>query len=125
MENKELGKIQNTENIKKMKKKEYHRVILTTDANGALEAFTQKLCDEFSFSSITKSDVANWLLERIEKKISTSEASEILESNFDETKALNELLKNHKNGSGELPAEISQALKSHLKLSRKLKKTNQ
>lgn len=123
MENKELEQKKEIQKHKR-KREEHYRVILTKSANMALESFTNKISDEISFSNITKSDVANWLLERIEKKISTSEANEILDSNFDETKALNNLLKNHKNGVQDLPQEIALALKSHLKMARKTKKAS-
>lgn len=121
MENKEEEQKKEIQNNKR-KREEHYRVILTKSANTALEAFTNKISDEVSFSNITKSDVANWLLERIEKKISTSEANEILDSNFDETMALNSLLKNHKKGSQTIPNEIAAALRSHMGINKKLKK---
>ena len=117
----EISKIKKNDETPRKEKRKYSqqfRVVLNRRANDALEELTIKINSEFEHGEITKSDVANWVLERVKNKINQSEIDEIKEANFDETKALAELLRNSKNDNSSLPPEVIKALKSHIGFSK-------
>lgn len=119
--NPDTKKEENPTKIKKRSNQQY-RVVLNENDNSALENLTHKINEGFEYGEINKSDVANWWLANLEKKVSTSEINAIREANFDESKALERILKNAKYGSQKLPPEIASALKNHLGLPRTKKK---
>jgi hypothetical protein len=88
---------------------EQYRVVISKEANWALEEVTRKVNLEFNAGLVTKSDVANYFLADFKKLISDSDVRAIRSLHFDEKKVLNSILKKE----DELPEEIKRAIRDH------------
>lgn len=112
----------NTENIEiqnpikkseKRNSREQFRVVLNKEANESLAKVVNKVNEDFNCGSISKSDVANWFLQKLNGSISKSEIKELQELHFDEKKMLADLLKSSASRENEIPVDIRKALKEH------------
>lgn len=89
--------------------KEQFRVVINRDANEALEAFIGRLKEGSGSSNITKSDLANYLFQRLDEYLGESEILEIKSLHFDTTQALKALIRQAQNG-GDLPDTLREML---------------
>ncbi len=95
--------------IQTTKSKEQFRVVLDRDANEALESFVARLNQEENVAKVSKSDVANFVLQRISDLLGDPEIADIRATYFDAKTALEGILKNKET----LPEEIQAALLKH------------
>lgn len=95
--------------IQKPQPKEQFRVVIDREANDALENIVAKLNQEPGAHKLSKSDVANFVLQRIEEMLGEAEIADIRATYFDPKIALEGILKN----GNSLPEEIENALLKH------------
>jgi hypothetical protein len=115
-------------NIKKEKDKkrnrglkdgrEQFRVVISAEANVALEAVLGTVADGFDAGAITKSDIANFVFMNLQKYLLDSDIKTLRGIHFDEKKVLSSLLKNE----SELPQDLKNAIRAHYGLMDKEKK---
>lgn len=115
-------------NIKKEKDKkennslisgrEQFRVVVSAEANMAIEAVLRRVCEGFDVGSITKSDIANFVFLNLQKYFLDSDIKTLRGIHFDEKKMLGTLLKNER----ELPQDLKNAIRAHYGISSKEKK---
>ena len=100
------SKNQNHRN-KKRNVREQFRVILGTKANESLERIVHQVNDNFHCGTITKSNVVDWLLTKLNGSISPTEAKTLQELHVDEKKMLQKILKQSKMTDENLPPDLS------------------
>ena len=115
------SKNQNHRN-KKRKIQEQFRVILGNKANESLERIVHKVNDNFYCGTITKSNVIDWLLMKLNGSIFPADVRNLRELHVDEKKMLQELLKESTTTDESLPANIQDALRKHFGFSGKAKR---
>ena len=98
---------------KKRNVQEQFRVILGTKANESLERIVQQVNDNFHCGTITKSNVIDWLLTKLNGSISPAEIRILRELHIDEKKMLQDLLKESTMTGESLPSNIQDALRKH------------
>ncbi len=123
MEKKEVveSKNQNHRN-KKRSIQEQFRVILGSKANESLEKIVCQVNDGFQCGTITKSNVMDWFLVRLDGSINQVEVRTLRELHIDEKKMLQDLLKESKMTEENLPHDIQEALRKHFGFSGKAKR---
>ncbi len=89
--------------------KEQFRVVIDREANDALEAFVGRLNSDPLATKLSKSDVANYLLQCIDRHLKESEIAEIRAIHFDPKKALEGLLR----AGDDLPQNLREAVLKH------------
>ena len=94
------------------------RVVVGSDANKNLEDLVLKVNLGFDGGSVTKSDVAAYIFQNLNKLISESDIKNIRSIHFDEKKVLGSLLR----GEHDLPEELRKAIRAHFGLNEKEKK---
>lgn len=94
------------------------RVVVGPDANKNLEDLVLKVNLGFDGGSVTKSDVAAYIFQNLNKLISESDIKNIRSIHFDEKKVLGSLLR----GEHDLPEELRKAIRAHFGLNEKEKK---
>ena len=97
--------------------RESSRVVITNEANMALEQVVKKVGEGF-YSAITKSDVANFVFLNLDRLISDADIKAIRGLHFDDKKVLGSLLKN----DDDLPEDLKKAIRSYYGISEKEKK---
>jgi hypothetical protein len=103
-----------------LEEREQNRVVITRDANAAIEEMARTVNLGFDGSTISKSDIANYMFLNITKLISESDIKAIRTLHFDERRVLGSLLR----AENELPEELKKAIRAHYGISDKEKKKN-
>lgn len=94
------------------------RVVICADANKALEELVLNVNLGFDGGSVTKSDIANYVFQNLNKLISEADIRNIKSIHFDEKKVLGSLLR----GEHDLPEDLRKAIRTHFGLNEKEKK---
>ena len=94
------------------------RVVITDEANKALEEIVAKVGVGFDAGTITKSDVANFVFQNITKYFSDADTKALRSLHFDDKKVLSTILKS----DSDLPEELKKAIRQHYGVSEKEKK---
>lgn len=100
---------------------EQYRIVIHKDASECLERMLAKVTDGFDAGSVSKSDVANWLILNAANSFGDAEAKEIQKLHFDERKILGSLLRDSKN-ENKLPETVRKAIREHFGLNEGLKR---
>lgn len=98
--------------------REQFRVVISGEANGALEGMLKRVTDGFESGSVTKSDLANYVFQNLQKFLSESDIKILRALHFDEKKVLGSLLKTE----DELPEDLKKAIRAHYGIIEKDKK---
>jgi len=98
---------------KKRNVQEQFRVILGNKANESLEKIVHQVNDNFQCGTITKSNVVDWLLTKLNGSISPAEVRGLRELHIDEKKMLQDLLKESTMTGENLPPDIRGVLRKH------------
>ncbi len=85
------------------------RVVIDREANDALESYVAKLNRDNDTSKVSKSDLANFIFQRIDDLLGDADIADIRAKYFDAKKAIEVILK----GGATLPGEIHEALLKH------------
>ena len=115
------NKNQNHRN-KKRNVREQFRVILGNKANESLERIVHQVNDNFNCGTITKSNVVDWLLTKLNGSISPTEVKTLRELHIDEKKMLQDLLKESTTPGSVLPPDIRGVLRNILAFMERSKK---
>lgn len=99
--------------LKTDKKSEQHRVVISAAANSLLEQARLKIINGAEDVELSKSDLANYVFENIERMLTESDARTLRSDFFDESKFLESLRKRKAEGQ-ELPPHIRKAIREHL-----------
>lgn len=89
--------------------REMFRVVISKESNDALETVLKKCTDGFDSGSISKSDIANYVFQNLNKFFQDSDIKSLRAAHFDEKKMLSSMLKNE----SDLPLELRQAIRAH------------
>lgn len=89
--------------------REVFRVVISKESNESLEQLLKKCTEGFESGSISKSDIANYIFQNINKFFQDGDIKNLRAAHFDEKKMLNSMLK----ADSELPLELRQAIRSH------------
>ena len=92
--------------------KEQFRVVISREANEAIEAFIEKLASGSDSSKITKSDLANYIFTSVGIILNESHISEIRARYFDAKKALEGILKGA-TSCDDIPHNLREAVLKH------------
>ncbi|MEK6555424.1 MAG: hypothetical protein AABZ31_09300 [Bdellovibrionota bacterium] len=95
-----------------------HRVVISKDSNEALESVLHRCAEGFDSGTITKSDVANYILQNVNKFFSEADIKNLRAAHFDEKKVLGSILRTE----GDLPEDVKKALRIHYGIADKEKK---
>ncbi|MGE3759089.1 MAG: hypothetical protein AB7H97_15105 [Pseudobdellovibrionaceae bacterium] len=113
------------ENKKNSKKKEaslstgeVFRVVISKEANEALESALGRCTDGFDTGAITKSEVANYVFQNLNRFFQDSDVKALRAANFDDKKVLSSILKT----DDDLPDELKKAIRAHYGIADKEKK---
>jgi hypothetical protein len=109
--------------IKKTKtiEEDQHRVVISKEANTALESMVSRANDGFEGGEVTKSDLANFIFINFVKSFSDSDIKTLRNLHFDEMKVLKSLLRKA-GDDGALPDHLKRALREHYGLESKDRK---
>ncbi len=88
--------------------RDQHRVVITKDANEAIDLLVASVNEEFEAGEITKSDIANYVFLNLPRFILESDIKILRAQHFNPKKALTSLLKG-KNG---IPEELQKTLRA-------------
>ena len=115
----------NTINKEKKKKKyegvdgrEQFRVVITVEANKAIEEIAIKVNEGFEAGAVSKSDIANYIFLNLSKSISDGDIKNLRTIHFDDKKVLSTLLRDE----SELPDDLKKAVRAYYGISDKEKK---
>lgn len=118
----DILEIQKTKNKKEKsvekESKELFRVVINPEANVVLENALRKVNEGFEAGTVTKSDIANFIFQNMEKYFSESDIRNLRTQHFDDKKVLSNILKNE----NDLPEELKKAIRSHYGISERDKK---
>lgn len=106
---------------RKSSEEEQYRVVISKEANEALEELTRKTNNGFLGGEVTKSDVANLIFLNSLKSFSENDVKTLRNLHFDEHKMLKALLRGA-NKESDLPDEIRKALREHYGLNEQSKR---
>ena len=115
----EKSKIKNEEKTEAKSEKEIQeqvRVVINKEASDALESMLTKVTDGFEAGTITKSDLANWLIMITKESFGDSEVRTLRQLYFDERKILAALLRDSKDQNN-IPESLKRAIRDHYGLS--------
>ncbi len=98
--------------------REQFRVVISGDANCALEEMLKRVTDGFEAGAVTKSDVANYVFQNLQKFLSESDIKNLRATHFDEKRVLGSLLK----AEDDLPDDLKKAIRAHYGIIEKDKK---
>ena len=115
------NKDQNHRNTKRNVQEQF-RVVLGNKANESLERIVNQVNDGFHCGTITKSNVVDWLLTKLNGSVSPAEVRVLRELHIDEKKMLQDLLKESTTSGGSLPPGIQDALRKHFGFSGTVKR---
>lgn len=121
--------IQNQEKTETQSKKakaseeDQYRVVISREANEALELMTKRTNDGFDGGEVTKSDIANFVFIRYAKEFPEADIKHLRHMYFDEKKVLRALLRKA-GDQGALPEDLKRALREHYGLESKDRKTS-
>lgn len=99
---------------------EVFRVVISKESNEALESALSRCVEEFNSGTITKSDVANYVLQNLSKFFSENDVKNLRAMHFDEKKMLGSILRT----DADLPEELAKAIRAHYGISEKEKRRN-
>lgn len=88
---------------------EVFRVVISRESNDSLEVVLSRCSDGFDSGTITKSDVANYVLQNLAKFFSDSDVKTLRATHFDERKVLGSILRN----DDDLPEDLRKAIRTH------------
>ena len=97
------------ENNSLINSREQFRVVISAEANMAIEAVLRRVCEGFDVGSITKSDIANFVFLNIQKFFLDSDIKTLRGIHFDEKKMLGTLLR----ADADLPDELKKAVETY------------
>lgn len=100
---------------------EQNRVVIDKDANKILEKEVLKANKGFDAGIITKSDLANYVFQHLDKFLTESDFKKLRSLHFDDKKVLSDLVRKT-DDTKDLPEEIRRALREHYGLVDKDKK---
>lgn len=87
--------------------KELFRVVINPEANMVLENVLKKVNEGFEAGTVTKSDIANFIFQNIDKYFSENDIRNLRTQHFDDKKVLSNILKNE----NDLPEELKKAIR--------------
>jgi hypothetical protein len=85
-----------------------------------LESVVDRVADGFSAGAVTKSDVANYIFQNIQKFFLDSDLKNLRSQHFDDKKVLGTILR----GESDLPEDLKKAIRMHYGITDKDKKKN-
>lgn len=88
---------------------EVYRVVITRDSNEALESVFDRCVGGFDSGTITKSDVANYIFQNINKFFTDNDVKNLRAAYFNEKKVLGSILRT----DADLPEELKKAIRAH------------
>lgn len=97
---------------------EVFRVVISKNSNEYLEQLLLKCSEGFENGSISKSDIANYVFQNINRFFQDSDIKALRSLHFDEKKMLSSILKNE----SDIPEELRKAIRAHYGLGEKEKK---
>lgn len=103
---------------------EQYRIVIHKDASDCLEKMLAKVTDGFDAGSVSKSDVAAWLILNAASSFGDSEAKAIQKLHFDERKILGALLRDSRD-ENKIPEAVRKAIREHYGLSEGVKRKPQ
>lgn len=94
------------------------RVVISKESNEALESVLSRCTDGFDAGTLTKSDVANYILQNVNKFFQDSDVKNLRAMHFDEKKVLGTILRTE----ADLPEELRKAIRAHYGINDREKK---
>lgn len=86
-----------------------YRVVITRESNEALESVFDRCVGGFDSGTITKSDVANYIFQNINKFFTDNDVKNLRAAHFNEKKVLGSILRT----DADLPEELKKAIRAH------------
>lgn len=99
---------------------EVFRVVISKESNEALESAVSRCAEGFDAGEFTKSDIANYIFQNLNKFFSEADVKNLRIAHFDEKKMLGSILRTNM----DLPEELAKAIRSHYGISEKEKRRN-
>ncbi len=97
---------------------EVFRVVISKESNEALESALSRCAGGFDSGTITKSDVANYIFQNVNKFFSEADVKNLRAAHFDEKKMLGSILRT----DADLPEDLRKAIRAHYGVDDKEKK---
>ncbi len=104
-----LGLGQRNNKVSSTNGNDVFRVVISKESNDSLEVVLGRCSEGFDSGTITKSDVANFVFQNLEKFFSESDIKTLRAAHFDEKKVLGAILRN----DDDLPEDLRKAIRSH------------
>lgn len=101
------------------KAKEIYRVVVSGEANKALDTVIAKVNAEWEAGKISKPQMVSWIIQRFSAKVSDKDIQEIRAAHFDKVAYLEGLLKKAKE-SGQVPTELDALFQGNVTASKKV-----
>jgi hypothetical protein len=105
----------------KIENQEQYRVVINKSASEMLEKMLVQVTNGFEGGSISKSDLANWIILNSQESFGEAEIKTIRQLHFDERKILASILKDSKD-ENRLPENLKRAIREHFGLAEAGKK---
>ncbi|MGE3263196.1 MAG: hypothetical protein AB7K68_15555 [Bacteriovoracia bacterium] len=97
---------------------EVFRVVISKESNEALESAVRRCAEGFDAGEFTKSDIANYIFQNLNKFFSAADVKNLRVAHFDEKKMLGSILRT----DADLPEELRKAIRAHYGVDDKEKK---
>lgn len=97
---------------------EVFRVVISKESNEALESAVSRCAEGFDAGEFTKSDIANYIFQNLNKFFSEADVKNLRVAHFDEKKMLGSILRT----DADLPEELRKAIRAHYGVDDKEKK---
>ena len=102
---------------------EQYRVVINKDASNILEKMLARVTEGFEAGSVSKSDLANWLIANSQESFGDAEVKTIRQLHFDERKILASMLKESKDENN-IPENLKRAIREHFGLAETKKRAS-
>ncbi len=114
---KDKGRNKNKDEKKAEKEnQEQYRVVINKEASKVLEKMLSQVTTGFEASSISKSDLANWVILNSQESFGEAEVRVLRQLHFDERKILASLLRDARDQNN-IPENLKKAIREHFGLS--------
>nr|BFD68043.1 hypothetical protein HAGR004_30650 [Bdellovibrio sp. HAGR004] len=97
---------------------EVFRVVISKESNEALESAVSRCAEGFDAGEFTKSDIANYIFQNLNKFFSEADVKNLRVAHFDEKKMLGSILRT----DADLPEDLRKAIRAHYGVDDKEKK---